>query len=161
MKAYEISNLFKSMGFSISERNAQNIYEELGNVENEQFINSVHRLFDGRKTLPVTDTVIKNLKKHIFGGLAKEKQKINKNGCAKCFDGYISVYNQLGEKVRDLINGLIRPPGEFLVVWDGLDNNNELVPAGDYEFHIKIRSLHGLAKRLTKEMKAGVKCIAF
>lgn len=74
---------------------------------------------------------------------------------------YISVYNQLGEQVRELINGLIRPPGEFLVVWDGLDDNNELVPAGDYEFQIKIRSLHGLAKRLTKEMKAGVKCIAF
>lgn len=73
---------------------------------------------------------------------------------------YISVYNQLGEKVRDLLSGLRRPPGEFLIVWDGLNDDNELVGAGDYEFHITVRSLHGLAKRLTKEMKVGVKCIA-
>ncbi len=73
---------------------------------------------------------------------------------------YITVYNQLGEKVRDLIEGIRRPPGEFLIVWNGLDNNNQLVPPGDYEFHIRVRSMHGLAKRLRKELRAGVKCTA-
>lgn len=73
---------------------------------------------------------------------------------------YITVYNQIGEKVRDLIGGIRRPPGEFLVVWNGLDNNNQLVPPGDYEFHIRVKSLHGLSRRLKKELKAGVKCIA-
>lgn len=71
----------------------------------------------------------------------------------------ITVVNQLGEKVRDLIVGIRRPPGEYLVVWDGLDNNNKLVPPGDYEFHIKVRSLHGHARRLYKLIKAGVKCV--
>ncbi|MQY78003.1 MAG: hypothetical protein GH151_02230, partial [Bacteroidetes bacterium] len=73
---------------------------------------------------------------------------------------YITIYNQLGEKVRDLIEGLRLQPGEFLVVWNGLDNNNMLVPPGDYKFHIRLKSLHGLSKRMKKELKAGVKCIA-
>lgn len=73
---------------------------------------------------------------------------------------YITIYNQLGEKVRDLIEGLRLQPGEFLVVWDGLDNNNMLVPPGDYKFHIRLKSLHGLSKRMKKELKASVKCIA-
>lgn len=73
---------------------------------------------------------------------------------------YITVYNQLGEKVRDLIDGLRRPPGEFLVVWNGLDNYSMLVPPGDYEFHVRLNSLHGHSKRMKKELKAGVKCIA-
>ncbi len=73
---------------------------------------------------------------------------------------YITVYNQLGEKVRDLIEAVRRPAGEFLVVWNGLDNYNNLVPPGDYEFRITVKSLHGHGKRLETELKAGVKCVA-
>jgi DNA-binding beta-propeller fold protein YncE len=73
---------------------------------------------------------------------------------------YITIYNQLGEKVRDLIQGVNREPGEFLIVWDGLDNFDRLVPPGEYEFRITIKSLHGHAKRLMQELKAGVRCIA-
>ncbi len=72
----------------------------------------------------------------------------------------IEVYNQLGEKVRDLIKAVRRPPGEFLVVWDGRDNNSQFVPPGDYEFYIVLRSIHGFSKRLKTELKAGVKCVA-
>jgi hypothetical protein len=72
----------------------------------------------------------------------------------------ITVVNQLGDVVRDLIAGLRRSPGEYLVVWNGLDNDNNLVQPGDYEFHIKIKSLHGHATRLQKLIKAGVKCVA-
>ena len=72
----------------------------------------------------------------------------------------IYVYNHYGEKVRDLIDAVRRSPGEFLVVWDGRDNNGQFVPPGDYEFHITMRSLHGLSKILETELKAGVKCVA-
>jgi hypothetical protein len=72
---------------------------------------------------------------------------------------YINVYDQSGEKVRDLIDNIRRSPGEFLVVWDGLDNNNELVPPGDYEFHIRLRSLHGHSRRIKNILKANVRCI--
>jgi sugar lactone lactonase YvrE len=73
---------------------------------------------------------------------------------------YITVHNQLGEKVRDLIGSLRRPPGEFLVVWDGRDNNDQLVSPGEYEFHITLKALHGLSRRVNKELKAGVTCTA-
>jgi outer membrane protein assembly factor BamB len=72
----------------------------------------------------------------------------------------ITVVNQLGEKVRDLINDVIRPPGEFLVVWNGLDNENQIVKPGDYEFHIILRSIHGHSRSLVKTIKASVKCSA-
>ncbi|HEC78665.1 MAG TPA: hypothetical protein ENI34_05935 [candidate division WOR-3 bacterium] len=73
---------------------------------------------------------------------------------------YITVYNQLGEKVRDLVKGLHRSPGEFLIVWNGLDNSGSVVPPGDYEFHIKLKSLHGHGRRLSKELKTTVRCVA-
>jgi len=73
---------------------------------------------------------------------------------------FITIYNQFGEKVRDLIHDVRRPPGEFLVVWDGRNDNNDVVPPGEYEFRVTLRSLHGLSKRLTKELKAGVTCVA-
>lgn len=71
----------------------------------------------------------------------------------------ITIHNHLGEKVRDLIENVRRSPGEFLVVWDGLNNSNELVPPGDYEFHIALKSMHGLSRRLNKVIKAGVQCV--
>jgi DNA-binding beta-propeller fold protein YncE len=72
---------------------------------------------------------------------------------------YITVVDQVGEKIRDLINGIRRPAGEYLVVWDGLDNNNVLVQPGDYEFHIRLRSIYGHGRRLEKIIKAGVRCV--
>lgn len=72
----------------------------------------------------------------------------------------IDIYNQLGEKVRELIKGIKRSPGEFLVVWDGLDNYNKLVPPGDYEFRIQLKGMHGHGQRIKKSIKGSVKCIA-
>ncbi len=71
----------------------------------------------------------------------------------------IKVFNQWGDKVRDLIENIRRPAGEYLVVWDGLDNDNKLVPPGDYEFQITLRSLHGLSRYTEKLIKAGVRCL--
>lgn len=73
---------------------------------------------------------------------------------------YITIYNQLGEKIRELVKALHRSPGELLIVWDGLDDNGKVVPPGEYEFRIKLKSLQGHAKRLEKVLKTKVKCTA-
>ncbi len=73
---------------------------------------------------------------------------------------YVTVSNVKGDKVRDLIEGIRRVAGEYLIVWDGYDNNNVLVPDGQYVFDIKLRGLHGHGRRLDKIMKAGVTCSA-
>ena len=73
---------------------------------------------------------------------------------------YIKVMNQLGEEVRDLLNGLRRGPGEFLVFWDGRDERGQLVPEGDYRFIIKLRAIHGHGRRIKKLLKAEVRCRA-
>lgn len=72
----------------------------------------------------------------------------------------IRVFNQLGEKVRDLANNFKRIPGECLMVWDGRDNQGHLVPPGEYEFQAKINAIHGLGRRVIKLIKGSVKCIA-
>jgi len=72
----------------------------------------------------------------------------------------IIVYNGMGEKVRELIENIMRPPGEFLVVWDGRNENGEFVPPGGYEFHIQLRAIHGHGRRLKKLIKGSVKCVA-
>jgi len=71
----------------------------------------------------------------------------------------ITIHNQSGEKIRDLIKGIRRIPGEFLVVWDGRDNSNAFVKQGDYRFHITLKSLHGHSKRIKKNLKASVRFI--
>jgi DNA-binding beta-propeller fold protein YncE len=73
---------------------------------------------------------------------------------------YISVQNGKGEKIRELIEGIKRVPGEYLVVWDGYDGNNNLVAPGEYIFNIRLRGLQGHGRRIDKILKAGVKCIA-
>jgi DNA-binding beta-propeller fold protein YncE len=72
---------------------------------------------------------------------------------------FITIMNQQGEKIRDFIEGIRRVPGEYLVVWDGRDNNNVLVPPGEYTFHIRLKGLQGHGRRINKTMKAGVTCV--
>jgi hypothetical protein len=72
---------------------------------------------------------------------------------------YITIMNQQGDKIRDFIEGIRRAPGEYLVVWDGKDGDNKLVPPGEYVFHIRLRGLQGHGRRIDKTMKAGVICV--
>ncbi len=72
---------------------------------------------------------------------------------------YITVLDQRGDKIRDLIEGIRRVAGEYLVVWDGLDSDNKLVPPGDYVFQIRLKGLQGHGRRINKKMQVGVKCI--
>lgn len=72
----------------------------------------------------------------------------------------IDIYNQSGNKVTTLIDGLKRPPGEVLIVWDGLNSDGQLVPPGEYEFRITIRARHGHGTRVKKYLRGVVKCVA-
>ena len=73
---------------------------------------------------------------------------------------YITIMNQQGDTVRSFIDGIRRVPGEYLVVWDGRDNDNNLVAPGEYVFHIRLKGLQGHGRRINNTMKAGVTCIA-
>ena len=72
----------------------------------------------------------------------------------------IAVHNRLGEKVRDLVDKFKRAPGECLMVWDGRDNQGQLVPPGEYEFQVKVNGFHGLGRKINKLIKGSVKCVA-
>jgi hypothetical protein len=51
-------------------------------------------------------------------------------------DVNVSVYNQLGQKVKTLYNGPISP-GKYELEWNGLDENNQSIPSGIYLYHLK------------------------
>jgi DNA-binding beta-propeller fold protein YncE len=72
---------------------------------------------------------------------------------------HITVSDQKGVQIRDLIDGIRRAPGEYLVVWDGFDSNSQLVPPGEYVFNIALKGMKGHGRRIEKIMKAGVTCI--
>lgn len=72
----------------------------------------------------------------------------------------IDIYNQSGNKLMSLIDGLKRPPGEVLIVWDGMNSDGQVVPPGEYEFRITIRARHGHGTRVKKYLRGVVKCVA-
>jgi len=47
----------------------------------------------------------------------------------------VSVYNMLGQKVVDLVNG-VHAPGVYNVTWNGLDANGKPVGSGLYIYHM-------------------------
>jgi len=69
-----------------------------------------------------------------------------------------TVFNQMQEKVKDLLSDIKIPPGEFLFVWDGRDNANQFVPEGDYEIRVNLKGLHGHGTRIKKSIKGSVRC---
>ncbi len=62
----------------------------------------------------------------------------------------LKVYNSLGEKVRDLIDGE-KEPGYYRVVWDGRDNFGEEVCSGVYFYRLEVVG-DRLKARKTKRM---------
>ncbi len=72
----------------------------------------------------------------------------------------IDIYNQSGNKLISLIDGLKRPPGEVLIVWDGMNSDGQVVPPGEYEFRITVRARHGHGTRVKKYLRGVVKCVA-
>ena len=51
----------------------------------------------------------------------------------------IDIYNTLGQKVRELVNG-DRNPGYYETTWNGLNSNGEHVPSGIYIYRITAKS---------------------
>ena len=48
----------------------------------------------------------------------------------------LAVYDSQGRMVRPLLYGALHEPGDYSVVWDGLNRYGEPVPAGDYEWRL-------------------------
>ncbi len=47
----------------------------------------------------------------------------------------LKIYNKLGQQVRTLINKS-QPIGEYLINWDGLDDDGKNVPSGAYFYKL-------------------------
>ena len=58
---------------------------------------------------------------------------------------YITVYNLLGEKVRELENSL-KTPGTYSIQWDGINDFNEKVATGIYFIELKNANLKDVRK---------------
>uniref|UniRef100_A0A7V3RID5 FlgD/Vpr Ig-like domain-containing protein n=1 Tax=candidate division WOR-3 bacterium TaxID=2052148 RepID=A0A7V3RID5_UNCW3 len=71
----------------------------------------------------------------------------------------IDIYNQKGEKIENLVEKLTKPPGEVLIVWDGKDENGNVVPPGEYEFRITVKARHGHGAKIKKYLRGVVKCV--
>jgi len=50
----------------------------------------------------------------------------------------LTIHNALGQKVRELYNGL-KPAGKYPITWDGRDDNGNLLPSGTYLCTLEVR----------------------
>lgn len=66
------------------------------------------------------------------------------------------VSKQAVEKDIDAVTRATRPPGEYKIIWDGLDNAGKPLPAGDYTIQIDVAREHGTRV----SMKKAVACKA-
>jgi len=62
-------------------------------------------------------------------------------------DVTLVVYNELGQKVRTLVDGVRQSPGTYAVTWDGRNDNGQSVVSGVYLY--KLQASHYTA---TKKM---------
>ena len=51
----------------------------------------------------------------------------------------VTVYDMMGKVVRNLLNER-REAGNYVLAWDGTDNNKKAVPTGEYIYRINIGS---------------------
>ncbi len=65
-----------------------------------------------------------------------------------------------GGMVRHLISVPRQPPGDFLVLWDGRDNEGKAVPSGIYEVQVMLRATYGSRYYFRKQLTTRVKCIS-
>lgn len=60
------------------------------------------------------------------------------------------VSKQAVEKDIDAVTRATRPPGEYKIIWDGLDNAGKPLPAGDYTIQIDVAREHGTRVSMKK-----------
>lgn len=72
----------------------------------------------------------------------------------------IVVRDQSGRAVRALTPSHHQRPGEVLIVWDGRDDQGDLVKAGEYSISVTLRPTYSRPKyTLSKELSARVWCL--
>ncbi len=60
----------------------------------------------------------------------------------------LEIFNILGEKVRTLINGQSYNPGNFNIVWNGRNDNGDMVPTGIYLYKMQTGKFNSVKKML-------------
>ncbi len=58
--------------------------------------------------------------------------QINSAGIVK-----LSIFNLLGQEIRNVVNEF-KPAGTYQIVWDGRDNNRNLMPTGTYIYKLNV-----------------------
>lgn len=73
----------------------------------------------------------------------------------------VEVFDAGGKLIRTLTPGHEQPPGEALIVWDGRNNQGELVPEGEYQVKATVRPTYSRPRySLKKELVGRVRRIA-
>ncbi len=70
-------------------------------------------------------------------------------------DVTVEIADGRGARVRDLTPPHVQRPGEVLVVWDGLDNDGNLVPEGEYRVKAVVRPTYSKPKYTFKKELTG------
>ncbi len=72
----------------------------------------------------------------------------------------MNIYDETGLLVRQ--SDLDREPGTYNVTWDGSDNNNDFVEAGNYSFQVTAKDANGdLIEGITYEIRGTVNNVLF
>ncbi|MBM3313068.1 hypothetical protein FJY70_00585, partial [candidate division WOR-3 bacterium] len=70
----------------------------------------------------------------------------------------VDITDPAGKLVRSLAPPHLQRPGEVLIVWDGRDNTERLVPVGEYRITVTARPTYGRPMRyLKKELTGAVR----
>lgn len=71
----------------------------------------------------------------------------------------VTIFNDKDKIVRQLTPEHHQKSGEALIVWDGRDNNNNIVEPGEYRIKLEIRPTYSAPKRyFKKELETYVQC---
>jgi len=62
-------------------------------------------------------------------------------------DVEIAVYNSLGQKVKTLVNEF-KIPGEYSIIWNGRDDNHNILSSGQYYYQLKVGDFNSSKKMI-------------
>lgn len=71
----------------------------------------------------------------------------------------LDIYDYKDNLIRSFTPPHRQPAGEVLIVWDGRDNNNEIVPPGEYTIKVQLTNTYVTKKYSKKDLLARVKCV--